>query len=134
MVSMVHAEARLFWVARQLDGRLVRSRDPAPHRGYGGQALKRSSAEASLKQRPSRVRRLRDALASGRQPRARAPACYPTSAHGALRIAHTHMHTHTHMYMCMCVCMCMCACACVCVCVCVCSRRAERAESERRRT
>ena len=50
MVSMVHAEARLFWVARQLDGRLVRSLDPAPHRGIGGQALKRSSAEASLKQ------------------------------------------------------------------------------------
>ena len=86
---------------------LLRDHWPKPHSGNdarrcGGSATRRRAVDE----------------------RARAPACYPTSAHGALRIAHTHMHTHTHT----CTCACACACACAhahahaCACACACAR------------
>ena len=98
MVSMVHAEARLLmgraaarWATRASLGSgaapryrragLLRDHWPKPHSGNdarrcGGSATRRRAVDE----------------------RARAPACYPTSAHGALRIAHAHMHTHTHVH------------------------------------
>ena len=108
---MVHAEARLFGSRGSSMGDScapgIRRRTAVS----AGKPLRDHRPKPHSSRRPSRVRRLRDASASGRQPRARAPACYPTSAHGALRIAHTRMHTCTHTHTCTCACACACACA-----------------------
>jgi len=123
MVSMVHAEARLFCGSR--GSLLSDSCAPGIRRRTAvsaGKPLRDHGPKPHSSRRPSHVRRLRDASASGRQPRARAPACYPTSAHGALRIAHTHMHTHTHTCTCACACACACAHAHAHACACACAR------------
>ena len=86
---MDRAAAR--WAARALLGsgaaprlrraRPLRDHGPKPHsgndhRGCGGSATRRRTVDSH----------------------ALAPACYPTIAHRALRIAHTHMHTHTYAH------------------------------------
>ena len=94
---MVHAEARLFWsrgssmggscapwIRRRTAasaGKPLRDHWPKPHssrrpRRCGGSATRWRAVDSH----------------------ALAPACYPTIAHRALRIAHTHMHTHTYAH------------------------------------